>query len=237
MTFAAMLTHFTPLDAAALGLLISAWWCIGWAVDRENAGTPSVTALMNTYRREWMRQMVTREPRIFDAQIITNLRQGTAFFGSASMLALGAGLAALGNVEMISGLARDLAVSEAPRAVWQIKLIAPLALLGHAFLRFVWSNRLFGYAAVMMAAVPNDPDHPAVAARVDKAAELTVAASRAFNAGLRSVYFSLAAVAWLIGALPLLVASALALWVVAQREYASRSRRVLLMPDEDVTPP
>lgn len=231
MTWTAIIALFDAADAAALAYLVVAWWGAGWIVEREGAKTPSVSALMNTYRREWMEQLVTREPRIFDAQIITNLRQGTAFFGSASMLALGGGLALIGNVDMISGIARDLRVEDAPRVYWQIKLLVGLLLLTHAFLRFVWSNRLFGYAAVMMAAVPNDATDPRVAVRSDKAAELTIAASRGFNQGLRSVYFALAAAAWLVGAAPLTLATTFTVWVIWRREYRSRSRAVLIRPD------
>ena len=60
---------------------------------------------MAQYRREWMTQMVTRDPRIFDAQIISSLRQGTAFFASTSMLAIGGTLAMIGNGEKLSGIA------------------------------------------------------------------------------------------------------------------------------------
>ncbi|WP_390621816.1 DUF599 family protein [Rubripirellula tenax] len=36
-----------------------------------------------------MRVMVTREPRIFDSQIMASLRQGTSFFASTCLLAVG----------------------------------------------------------------------------------------------------------------------------------------------------
>ncbi len=231
MTLTDISDLFSLLDAVALALLVAAWWGIGWLVEREGTARPSVSVLMDGYRREWMVQLVTRDPRIFDAQIITNLRQGSAFFGSATMLALGGGLALMGNVELIAGIARDLALTEAPRAFWQVKVLTGLILLGHAFLRFVWSNRLFGYAAVMMAAVPNDTGDPTVPARRHKSAELTISASRAFNQGLRSVYFSLASAAWLAGAAPLMLATAFTVWVVWRREYGSNSRRVLIQPD------
>ncbi len=52
---------------------------------------------MKEYRRDWMRQFVTRQPRIFDATMIDSLRQGTAFFASACMIAIGGGVALIGN--------------------------------------------------------------------------------------------------------------------------------------------
>jgi len=40
-------------------------------------------------RRDWMREFRHRENRIFDAQIIASLRQGSAFFASTAILAIG----------------------------------------------------------------------------------------------------------------------------------------------------
>jgi uncharacterized membrane protein len=95
-------------------------------------------------------------------------------------------------------------------------------------LKFIWSHRLFGYCAIMMAAVPNDPADPLAYHRAAQAAEINISAARNFNRGLRSVYFALAALAWLFGAVPLLVATALCLAVLIRREFASGSRAVLL---------
>ena len=107
-----------------------------------------------------MTQMVTRDPRIFDAQIISSLRQGTAFFASTSMLAIGGTLAMIGNREKLSGIANDLILGSDPAFVWEIKLIVVAFFLTNAFPKFVWSNRLFGYTAVLVAAVPNDITDP-----------------------------------------------------------------------------
>ena len=75
-----------------------------------------------------------------------------------------------------------------------------LLFLADALLKFIWSNRLFGYCAVLMAAVPNDADDPRAFHRAAQAAEVNITAARSFNRGLRSVYFALAALAWLLGA-------------------------------------
>ena len=91
------LTLFAPLDAGALALLFAAWWTIGWRIEHPGTRHPSTSRLMADYRRDWMRQMVTRQPRIFDAQILGTLRQGTAFFASTSVIALGGTLALIGN--------------------------------------------------------------------------------------------------------------------------------------------
>ncbi|MFP4328065.1 MAG: DUF599 domain-containing protein [Paracoccaceae bacterium] len=233
MDWAQHLTLFTPLDATALALLVAAWLGIGWRIERTGPGwRPSVSVLMADYRREWMRQMVAREPRIFDAQIVSSLRQSTAFFASTAVIAVGGVLATLGNVERLSGVATELTLETDPRIVLEIKLLALLVLLIDGFLKFVWSNRLFGYCSVLMAAVPNDPDDPMALPRAAKAAELNITAARSYNRGLRSLYFALASGAWLLGAWALIGAALITLVVLWRREFASKSRAMLLRPDD-----
>jgi uncharacterized membrane protein len=233
MDWAQRLSLFTPLDGVALAVLLAAWLGIGWRIERGGPGwRPSVSVLMADYRREWMRQMVAREPRIFDAQIVSNLRQSTAFFASTAVLAVGGVLATLGNVEQLSGVAGELTLDSDPRIVWEIKLLVLLVLLTNGFLKFVWSNRLFGYCSVLMAAVPNDPADPMALPRAAKAAELNITAARSYNRGLRSLYFALASGAWLLGAWALIAAALMTLVVLWRREFASTSRAMLLRPDD-----
>ncbi len=222
------LALFTPLDAAALALLVLSWVGTTRAIEHPPARRPSVSLLMAGFRREWMRQFVTRDPRIFDSQIVSNLRQGTAFFASATMIAIGGGFALVGNADMLSGVIEDITPGNAPDIVWEVKILVMVAFLANGFLKFVWSHRLFGYCAVLMAAVPNDPGHPEAYPRAAQAGEISIAAARAYNRGLRAVYFGMAAAAWLLGAAALLVAVTVTLAVILRREFASLSRDVLL---------
>ncbi|TCS66540.1 putative membrane protein [Primorskyibacter sedentarius] len=228
MTWSEILSVFSPLDFAAVALLFVAWVAIGLVIEYPPASRPSVSALMAEYRREWMRQFVTRDPRIFDAQIVSNLRQGTAFFASASMIAVGGGLALVGNSEQLTGIAEDLIQTNEPDVFWEIKLVVMLLFAANAFLKFVWSHRLFGYCSVLMAATPNDPSDPRAYPAAAKAAEINITAARGYNRGLRSVYFGIGASAWLLGALPLILAVIATLIIVGRREFASDSRIVLL---------
>lgn len=228
MTWLNRISMFSPLDFAGLAFVLVAWVWIGWRIEHPSPTRPSVSILMADFRRDWMTVMVTREPRIFDAQLVSNLRQGTAFFASASMLAIGGGLALMGQADQLAGIAGDFIQAEAPIFVWEAKIIAVLLLLCNAFLKFVWSHRLFGYGSVLMAAVPNDPADPLVHKRAAQAAELNIAAARSFNRGMRATYFSLSTCAWLAGSAPLIFATCVTLAVLYRREFASRSREVLL---------
>ena len=228
------LSLFTPLDYAALALLMTVWTVTTWIVENSPRSRPSTSKLMAEYRRTWLVQFVTREPRIFDSQIIANLRQGTSFFASASMIAIGGGFALLGNAERLQGVASDFTQTAEPVIVWEIKLLVLLVFAANAFLKFVWAHRLFGYCAVLMAAVPNNPDDPLSLPRAQKAGEINILAARSYNRGLRSVYLGIAAAAWLLGAVPLVLATLLTALVIMRREFASASREILLSDTDQI---
>ncbi len=228
MTWMERLDLFSRLDLLGLLLLAICWICISWWIERASPENPSVSVLMGGFRHEWMTQMLTRQPRIFDSQMIGILRQGTAFFASATMLALGGGLALVGNPDPLAGLAQDFVQSAAPAFVWEVKLIVLLLILSNAFLKFVWAHRLFGYCAVVLAAVPNDPQDLNALHRAKQAAEIANTAARSFNRAMRAVYYSLATAAWILGPVPLMVATVITTGVLYRREFASKSRRILL---------
>jgi uncharacterized membrane protein len=224
---AALRSALGPGDVLALAVLVLAWGAIGWITEHPPRGRPSVTVMMAGVRREWMREFVRRDNRIFDAQIMASLRQGTAFFASTSILAVGGILALIGNVEPLTGLAQDIGQQDAPALLWQVRLLPSALLLTHAFLKFVWANRVFGYASVTMGAVPSDLGNPRAMPRAMRAAELVIRAALNFNRGLRSMYFALASLAWLAGPLFLALAALMVAGFLSVREFASVPRDIL----------
>ena len=79
-----------------------------------------------------------------------------------------------------------------------------------------------------MAATPNEPEHDSAYDTAAQAGEINIFAARSFNRGLRSVYFALAASAWLLGGGALVFAALLTFGVLWRREFASQSRKVLM---------
>lgn len=228
MSWIAQSLPFSLPDYAALLLLLGSWLWIGWRVENASAQKPSVSRIMDGYRRDWMNEMVTRQPRMFDAQVVGTMRQGSTFFASTTMIAIGGGLALLGNPQRLAGLAEDLALGTAPALVWEVKILIILLFLANAFLKYVWAHRLFGYCAVLMAAVPNEPDDPTAYPRAAQAAEICVTAARSFNRALRATYFALAAAAWILGPIPLILGAVITMAMLYRREFASQSRTILL---------
>lgn len=219
---------FSTLDGIALLMLLLVFHALGRIIEHPPTRRPSLSLLMTFYRREWMQHFVDRNPRVFDAQILGNLRQSTAFFASATMIALGSGLAFIGNPEQLAGVTKEFEVLNASPVVLEVKLLVVLIFIANSFLKFVWAHRLFGYCSIVMAAVPNDPKDATALPRAGKAAEINVSASRSFNRGMRSVYFGLTAAAWIFGATALLVATVMTAFVLLRREFASQSRAALL---------
>ncbi|MDE3028142.1 MAG: DUF599 domain-containing protein [Paracoccaceae bacterium] len=215
-------------DALAFAGLCLAYLALGYVIEHPPRRFPSVSLLMNLYRREWMSAFVTREPRIFDASIIDSLRQGTAFFASACMIAIGGGLALVGNSAPILGLARQLTLAPVSAEVEQARAVVVVLFLANAFLKFVWSHRLFGYCQIVMAAAPNSAADPLATHRARQAAEINIHAAKGFNRGLRSVYFALGTLGWLLGPEVLMLTTLATVIVLLRREFASHSRRVLL---------
>ncbi len=223
-----LITPFSLWDGAALGLLLLGWGLIGWWVEHEGQRR-STHSLIADYRARWMQEMLHRENRMLDANILATLRQGAAFFTSASMIGIGGSVALLGKAGTLQALATDLSVElSAPKVVWEAKLMLVVAILASAFLKFVWSHRLFGYCAVVLASVPNDPTHPDAQRYAEKSAKLNTYAARSFNRGLRAMYFALAALAWLLGAWAMIGATVITLAVLYRREFNSQSRAALV---------
>lgn len=226
-----ILVVLTPANVIALGLIFLAWLLIGWWIERPGNAQPSVSVIMAEYQREWMHEFVLRENRIFDAQIVTSLRQGTSFFASTALLAIGGVLALAGNTSPLEGVAEELTMQDAPTLLWQVKLLMVALFLTHAFLKFVWAHRIFGYCSVMMAAIPGDPADPRSTPRASRAGALHIRAAYNFNRGLRSMYFALAALGWLFGPFGLMLATAAVTFVLWSREFRSLSREILTGPD------
>ncbi len=224
------LRYFTQLDGLAVGFLFLSWIVLGYVIESPPKSRISTSVVMADYRRKWMVQMITREPRIFDASVLDTLRQGTAFFASACMIAIGGGLAAISNAERLRGVAQDLTL-DVPQVIWEVKILLALVFITSAFLIFIWANRLFGYCGVVMASVPNKVDAPETLPRAKKAGELNIAAARAFNRGLRGIYFALGSLGWFLGPIGLLIATLMTVFILVRREFASASREVLLQDE------
>ena len=234
MIGADLLPLLSPADGLAVGFTLLGGMALQRAIESPRFPRPSVSQIMASYRRDWMREFVTRQPRLYDASVLGGLREGITFYASSCLIGLGGGLALVADTRPLQGLALSFDLEADPALLVKAKVLFVLAFLVNAFLKFVWSHRLFGYCSVLMASVPNDPAHPRAQMRAARAAELNITAARNYNRGLRSVYYALGALGWLLGPWALLVTMGATFATLIRREFASQSRAAIVPRlDED----
>lgn len=222
-------------DLAALAFYLVAWTVYGMAVNGRLVSRLSLTLAMNRQREAWMATMARRDLRMVDTGIMLGLQQGTAFFASSSLLALGGCFALLGASDRVLAILGDLPYSGIPsRPVFEVKVMGLIAILAHAFFKFGWAYRLFNYCSILIGAVPLPRDGEIYAEEtrraVGRAARLNVLAGKHFNTGLRGIFFSIAYLGWFAGPLVFLLSTLLLLGVLIRRQFFSAARRAVL-PD------
>ncbi len=213
---------FTTMDIAAFGWFLAAWIGYGIVVEKSRFGDRSLTAAMNGHRRAWMRAMLGRDNRIVDTSIMASLQQGTAFFASTSLLALGGSLALMRASDEMLDIVRALPVAvPVTRAAWELKVFGLAIIFVYAFFKFAWAYRLFNYAAILMGAVPPKGTEPEAEAAAERAASMQTAAASHFNRGLRAFFFALAYLGAFLTPAALFVTTTAVLIVLYRRQFDS----------------
>lgn len=221
----------STLDWFALGFFVVAWLAYHWAVELTPAARKGLNGLMNAQRRAWMEQMRLRELRIVDTTIMASLQNGTAFFASTSLIAIGGSLALLRSADDAVAIMADAPFGiPMTRLVWEMKVVGLAVIFVYAFFKFAWSYRLFNYTAILLGAVPmpgkgSEEESRAAASR---AAEMCVVAGKHFNSGQRAFFFALAYLGWFVGPVVFMVTTAGVLVVMWRRQFGSTARDAVL---------
>jgi len=221
---------FTVLDSLAL-----AWFVIGWfgyqrfASWAARSGKPSLMGAMGRYREDWWHGMISRELRIVDATILTNLSNSATFFASTTLLILGALFALLGTSDRAMAIVSDLPFSSTTHEVlWEYKIFLLLTIFVYAFFKFTWSLRQHNFCSVLIGAAPDpDTDPDSLEEYVVRSAKLASAASNTFNYGLRAYYFAMAALTWFLNPWAFIFVTALVIGILYHREFHSETLKVL----------
>jgi uncharacterized membrane protein len=222
---------FTILDHAALIWFAVAWLGFGYLVDMTGLAGPSLGRLMDDQRRAWMQVMKRREVRIVDTAIMTSLQNGTAFFASASLIALGGAFTLLNQTDRMLQIFQDLPFHAATtHGMLELKIVGLVAIYGYAFFKFGWSYRLFNYAAILIGAVPTPgtADVASIEAAITRAGEMQIDAGHHFHRGLRAMFFSVGFFGWFVDARVFLAATTVVLVVLLRRQFLSRARAAVV---------
>src|SRR5499427_10638863 len=146
---------FAPIDLAALACFVGAWAAYALAVERLPYGRSGLSAHMDRYREIWMRRMLHREARMVDMQIMAALQNGTAFFASTSLIAIGGALTLLRSTDEMLAVFGTLPFGiTTTRAEWEAKSLGLAIIFVYAFFKFAWSYRLFNYLSILLGAAP-----------------------------------------------------------------------------------
>jgi uncharacterized membrane protein len=183
----------------------------------------TLTAWMNEQRFAWTRMMLRRELRMVDTSIIAGLQNGTAFFASTSLLAIGAAFALLTTSEQVLVVVRDLPFGfNASRAAWETKSLGLMAIYAYAFFKFGWSYRLFNYTSILLGAVPpaSEGDNEATLKAADLVARVNIAAAHHFSLGQRAFFFSVGFLGWFASAWVFLAITLAVLVALCRRQFA-----------------
>jgi uncharacterized membrane protein len=183
-------------DLSALALFCVLW--LGYDPASRLLGDRTINGRMRHVRRFWMASMLRRDARITDSALFGHVVQSTSFFASASLIAIGAMISAFGTLERIQPTVEELVfVTPVPAALFEIKMLLPLAVLVYGFFKLTWAIRQLNYTIALVGAAPaaNTLDD-AVPELADAIAAVMTDALTTFNDGIRSYYFALAGLAW-----------------------------------------
>lgn len=228
---------FSNLDYLALAVYGLAWLSYTFGIERGWTGQRALNAMMDRHRHGWMEQAIVRDNRIVDASIMGSLQNGSAFFASTSLFAIGGALTLFKSTDDAIALFAEVPGLATTRLAWELKVMGLTVVFVYAFFKFAWAYRLFNYAAILLGAVPvlakGEVPSEEVKRAARRAGAMSAVAGLQFNRGQRAFFFALAYLGWFISPLLFMAATASALVVMWRRQFASDARRALMREEAD----
>jgi uncharacterized membrane protein len=210
-------------DFMALGVFAICWLAYEPILKRLSGGHGGINADMAMIRDAWVQQMLKRDIRLFDANLLGHLLNSASFFASSNLLVIAASIGVIfSGADWESSLA-SLPFAK-PVAPWLVELKIGLVViaLARGLLDFVWAIRQLNYCVALFGAAPSAGEADVAAFREATRNVLNPALS-AFNCGVRSYYFALAAAAWLVGPWAMIGAAVWAVALLAWRQTSSQA--------------
>jgi uncharacterized membrane protein len=229
----------THTDYFALAFFIATWALFNWltSVDRTSSYV-SITRAMAIHRARWIRNSMTRDLKMIDTQIMAGLQNGTGFFASTSIFALGGCFALLGATDQVEAIFKDLPIMlQGGRQGFELKVGGLAVIFAYSFFKFGWSYRLFNYCSILFGGLPmhgealKDPEHAVRAA--DRVIKLNIIAAKHFNAGLRAIFLSIGYLGWFVNAYVFMAMTVFVFFVLVRRQFFSEAREAILTDIEE----
>ncbi|HSG53659.1 MAG TPA: DUF599 family protein [Rheinheimera sp.] len=221
--------------ASSIDVIAVIWFFTLWVgytlfAKRRAKAVSCLSFELRRKRNDWMQKMLLRDNKMADVGLISTLERNVTFFASSTLLILAGLLTAMTSADKLSLMLSNLV----PWATYsegsvQLKLLLLVFVFVFAFFQFTWSLRQYGFCGVLIGAAPDGRGMTAEDQQLyaNRAAKVIDQAGHSFNYGLRSIYFSLSALAWFIDPILFMASTVLVLVVMKQREFHSKVLKAL----------
>jgi len=228
---------FSLLNFVAVLCFITCW--LGYTVfARKKAKTTNCIARsLHQHRIMWMHEVFKRDIKVGEAALLANLERNIAFFASSTLLVLAGVLTLFSQVEKLEEVIASIPFAEFPEhALIQLKLGLLAFIFVLAFFQFTWSMRQYGFLNVMIGAAPYKEENCGAQGEalsenlVGYAKQMAVVqdqAAHSYNYGLRSYYFSIAAICWFFHPILFILASLFVVYTLYIREFKSKAVKAI----------
>lgn len=228
--------NVSNLGISIFDIVALIWFAIMWAgyirfsrnkCKKEKIG---LIAEMDIVRKEWGLEIIKRENRMMDSQLINGLIRKESFFASTTMLILASALALMGLGDEVLHLFQNIPFAQTTsKILWELKVLVLIIVLMFAFFKFTWSIRQNSYCATLLGSMPpaEESETPRALAKAQQLADLASLAAGQFNNGLRAYYFALATLSWFYHPLAFIFATTWIVGILYRREYHSNAHAIL----------
>lgn len=218
-------------DVLATLWFLGCW--IGYTVftRRRARSVFSISSVLHVYRHQWMLSMLYRDNRIADASLLASLERNASFLASTAILVIAGLVTTLASIDTVHSTLQTVSLSDMAQTPLQLQFKIMLLLLVYiySFFTFTWAMRQYGFCAIMFGGAPllrgEDPRAEPYAGYASKVIDQ---AGLSYNYGLRAYYFSLSVLAWMFSVWLFVLAVALVVVILYNREFQSHTLQALV---------
>ncbi len=221
---------FSIIDIIALLIFFISWSGYTWFARKKAKTTDCIARSLHQHRIHWMYEAITREVRVGEAALLSNLERNIAFFASSTLLILAGLLTLFAKIDTLESVIASLPFADyANHLAIQLKLSLLAFIFVLSFFQFTWSMRQYGFVNVMLGAAPIDTSglNENLKAYAEEMAIVQDQAAHSYNYGLRSYYFALAAMCWFIHPLLFILMSLWVVYTLYRREFSSKAVKAI----------
>ena len=223
------------IDFFALFIFVISWSGYTLFARKKAKTTNCIARSLHQHRVHWMYELITREVRVGEAALLSNLERNIAFFASSTLLILAGVLTLFAKTEMLASVIVSIPyAAHTSHMAIQFKLSVIAFIFVISFFQFTWSMRQYSFVNVMIGAAPIDKTglNENLKAYARQIAKVQDQAAHSYNYGLRSYYFALAAVCWFFHPFLFMLMSVWVVYTLYAREFNSKTVKAITAGQE-----